>query len=278
MEKESPDIEAIINPYKFPFVGCREDGEPFEYLLLNVKKEYVEIALLAWLVNKETLEVGEKVDLFIPTFLCPEYLFRGELAGKIISKEENAEFSGFLYKVNLLNLSENDESFDELAHRMHASDSLVDLLLFLIKDSAILKSGVSIYIKHLIPYFSRIVDRKERIYNKIEKHFLNDIQGKIQSHEEKLRQLYLSLKENIKEDSQIPIFIDLEEIRETMQSEISFSLFHVIFGNLEDLTIKSQYPGEEQYGYSMYIQAIKILEKRLYSNYNLIVFVYLKSL
>lgn len=273
--------DGILNPYRFPFVGCREDGEPFEYLLLDIKKDSAEIALLTWFVNRENLDIDERVDLFIPTFLSPEYLFRNDVTGKITSKEQQEDFSGTIYKVCLLNFTGSTESgnaFDELAHQMHASESLRQLLLFLIKDSAILKSGVNIYLKHFIPYFSRIVDRSLTTYAKIERHFLHDILDKIHAHEKKLNELAIFFEQNIIKDEQIPIYVDLEELRENIESEISFSLFHIIFGSLENLPIVSLYQGEDESGYSMHIHAIKNLEKRLYSNYNLIVFLYLKTL
>lgn len=272
------DIDILCNPLKFPFVGCRQDGEPFEYVLLNLKSNEAKIGLLSWLVNRDNLNVDEEVNLFIPSILCPEYSFRKEVPGRIIAKKWEDDLSGMAYKVSLLNYIEVENKSDYLTFHILSSTSLVELLLFLIKDSALLKSGVNIYINHLIPYFSRIVNYKKNIYSKIEKHFLQDIQQRIAAHEKKLKDLYDFLVHHLNKDEQIPIFVDLEEIRATLESEISFSLFHVIFGSLNDLKVKSHYQGEELFGYSMYIHSIKNLEKRLYSNYNHMVFIYLKSL
>ena len=155
--------------------------------------------------------------------------------------------------------------------------TLVDLILQLVKDSMLLKSGIVVYFKHLVPFFSKISHFSKEEYTQFKKFILNDIVNNVKKNQDKLTKIYEVLNFKLKKENEIPLYIDLGELRSNIESEISLPLFNFAFSE-RDIDIKDQFQFQNQYGYTLYLKAIKDLEKRLYSNYNLIVIAYLKSL
>lgn len=275
-----------LETFRFPFLGAKEDGESFEYLLLDIDQEKANIAIFKWMVNHAHLNVDERIDLFIPNLLSPIYQFRKETSGvvSLVRREENGH--AHYYQIvfdRQISPGNTVGKTKEFVRSLPSDLSLLTLLVQLIKDSIILKQGILIYLKHLYPYFSRIVNQSHKDYQSL--HFIfDDLNMKIKSNEENLIALHKTLSSC---DSQsIPIFINLEHLRENMEPEIIVDLFLCAFGNLDPqkelLTFlrESQYRAHlnPDYYFMNYLVVIKNLEKRLYSNYNQIVLIYLKSI
>lgn len=257
----------------FPFVGSLEDGEPFEYLLLSLDKNKVEIAILEWLVNRVSLHVGAAIDLHLPKNFSKNQFLKKTTQGQVSAHTHREDLSGEIYHITL-NEEERD-SIDLLPSFVEHLSSL-ELLKYLIKDAIFIKQGVRVYLKHLIPYFSRKVNYEFQDYQLIEKYFLNDIEQRIKKNEEKLTELLKLIESDLKDIEDIALFINLEDFREMLESEISLTLFHVMFD--EQINKDKISWTHHAYGVVNYIHAIKNLEKRLYFNYNLTVILYLKSL
>lgn len=270
--KPSMDDAATSN-IKFPFLGSLDDGETFEYVLWSMHSDNIEIAILNWLVSRTKLHVDDQVDLYIPQILSEQYQFRKNVSGIITAIYPHEEMEGEIYRVAIDKL-EGEYSTEEYATQLPVEGTPTDLLVQLVKDSMILKEGILVYLKHLIPYFSRIVSYSGKEYIRIKQHFLLDVKKHITANVEKLNELHKTLRSKLTGVDEIPIYIDLEHLREIFESEISMGLFQVVFA--EDSRTLS--PKDKNYGFLMYIHAIKNLEKRLYSNYNQIVLLYLKSL
>jgi hypothetical protein len=96
----------------------------------------------------------------------------------------------------------------------------------------------------------------------------------------------LFLKENVKNIQDISLHLNMEEFREILESEINLDLFLIAFtaqATGRDLVNLLKHPEVNtttyrEYHYINYLLAIKNLEKRLYSNYNQIVLIYMKSI
>lgn len=273
---------------RFPFLGAREDGEPFEYLLMEITPEKATIAIFRWMVNHINLDEGEKVHLFVPAVLTTQFLLRKDAPGKVEAIKKSEEEQGFFYEILFLKpgrLNVSVKGTGELIDNATADEPLANLLIQLVKDSLILKQGISVYLKHIAPYFSRLVDTAHKDYLALEDYIFNDIKNKVKKNEMILKELYESLK-TIQNTHQIPILINLEELRQSVESEIGLDLFLVAFSNTEtrdelmQMLKESKYEDKLRlkYFYMNYLIAIKDLEKRLYSNYNQIVLIYLKSL
>ncbi|PJD97817.1 MAG: hypothetical protein CK425_01420 [Parachlamydia sp.] len=281
MEEESnTSIPGIL--LNFPFIGSLEDGEPFQYLLLSIHPDFVEIGILDWFVNRVNLHQGAIVDLYIPKYLGKHEQRIDQTAGRVTLMTHSDEIHGEVFRVTYSHrqgeIDQKSWSFDAFIHQLQVPASLVDLCTTLLKDSMILKQGVLIYLKHLIAYFSRIVNYSHQEYAQLQEHFLRDIEKHIQANEAKLRALYQMTKEHLVKAEQIPVYIDLELLREALESEISSTLFHVVFSEHKELNPKETLLSQSTDAFSIYIRAIKNLEKRLYFNYNQIVVAYLKSM
>lgn len=271
-----------IDALRFPFLGEREDGDPFEYLLLSVSQGSANIAVFNWMVNPIKLDLKEKVNLFIPNLLTPVYQLRNHASG-VVNSVKNEEGS-YYYEILLeKEIPFSANSSQELAQSLSYESSLLVMLIRLVKDTLILKQGIIVYLKHLAPYFSRVVDYSHKDYAILKKFFFDDLENKVKANEKELTLLYDSLK-LLKDPKEIPITINLEYLRENIESEMSLDLFLMAFAKFEsreqliELFKDSSYQDKLKlkYYHLNYLIAIKNLEKRLYSNYNQIVLIYLK--
>lgn len=267
----------------FPFLGSFKDGELFEYLLLSLDAEIVEIALLEWFINRAKLHIDDEVELHLPTLPNTEHQVKKNIPGVVIAAKHSEELRGDIYQIAFSNAESgqeiNSHGLDQFPSQEQSSESLIMVLVGLIKDSMLLKSGIRVYFKHLIPYFSRISNYSSRDYMQLAKYFLHDIEMHIIANVDKLEKLYQLIQQKLVELVEVPVYVDLEELRAVMESEVSLPLFNAVFsrGNRTGGKEQCDIHGEDGI-MAMYLNAIKSLEKRLYSNYNNIVMIYLKSL
>lgn len=286
MEKVSSGLQLL----RFPFLGAREDGEPFAYLLMDISKDKANIVTSKWMVSHTLLNQQEKIDLFIPSFLALEYDFRKHVPGYISSTNYDKTVQEQLYEISFIRELplpfSNFNSVAEFTLHLPTDISLQTMLLRLLKDTLILKQGIIVYLKHFSPYFSRIVNYSIRDYYDINKVIFVDIINKIKEKEKKLEEIYFSLQEKIKSIRDISILVNLDELRGLIETEINIDLFLIAFSEVtsrEELVAllnkpKQHIDYDRNNKYMTYLLAIKDLEKRLYSNYNQIVLIYLKSI
>lgn len=265
---------------RFPFLGSLEGGESFEYLLCCLDSDFAEIALFQWFLSRGQLQIGDKIELYLPQELSTKYTLKDNLEGTIIAFKPSDDDQGIIYQVSLSKKETNLklDSFNQYAKQLPVKASLTELLIYLIKDCMLIKSGVRIYFKHFVPYFSRISRYSDREYANLKTYFLRDIEMRMRDNEEKLEKLYQITLKTITQSEEIPIYIDLEALREILESEISLSVFNIIFSEQKKININESFPTQPEYGIFMYLHAIKTLEKRLYYNFNNVVMLYLKSL
>lgn len=278
-----PDHSSAAETIRFPFLGSRTDGEPFQYILLKVEENNAEIAIFPWFINRIKLNLLENVNLYIPSLLSTEYDFRGNTTATITSARFDEVLVAEVYLMSLpqqiVTTSSNLLSFNQFANQLVSTIPLTDLVLKLIKDSIFLKHGIKIYFKHLIPYFGRIVDYSKEEYSKLKEIFLQDVAKNVSENERKLREMYFSLEKTLVKIEQIPELIDLDLLRTFMESEIHLELFTITFNkNISpDISLLFSNSRDNQ-SHMIYLNAIKELEQRLYSNYNHIVIAYIKGL
>lgn len=278
MKSDPEETLREIDTLNFPFLGSMEDGELFQYLLLSVDNNSAKIALLQWFINRIHLHIDDKIDLHLPTLLSMKNNYPVNVLGKVVSVEHNEEMQGDIYLVSL-SLEKAELTKDDILVQQMSTMPLTELLIHFLRDSIVLKEGIKVYFKHLIPYFSRIGGFSRQEYAELETYFLRDIEIRIINNEAQLEKLYQIAKQQITKLEEISIYIDLEALRELIESETSLSLFNVIFSqNKKNHVQELPFLTQPQYGVLMYINAIKSLERRLYTNYNNIVMIYLKSL
>ncbi len=261
-EQKRFGIESIT----LPFIGSRDkDNLCFEYLLIDISFNGVQIVIPKWVVNRELLKKDDVIAFHIP-FQIDKKLFN---KGKIVWARWDESLQAHVYGAQLtkqpgmlpsvfISLQSNTISID-----LQSFASIEKILIKVIKDSYLLKKGVIVYLNHLVPYFLRITKYPAKDYAMLKEMVLDDVINNVTKHKCELESLYDKIENNIKFESEFHKVIDLEELRVQFESEINLDLFRQTFES-------------EQANY--YLMAIKELENKLYHNYNTVVMVYIKTM
>ncbi len=265
-QDKRPEPRLLLDSILLPFLGCRdEDHVSFQYLPVEISTSGYQIAVPRWVVSRERLQVNDLITLNSPFRFLNHTFFQGRVAWTRWDEALLSQMSGLLleqemppgypvyFTVQGLNITLNQEQFT----------ALDDLILELFKDIILLKRGVSIYFKHLIPYFFRISGYSPKEYPHLKDVLLVDIQSKIAEHINKLTGLVAELRATGDLYHHLARLLDLEQLREWVESEISLDLLLITFD--------SELAGQ-------YLKAIKNLENKLYAIYNNLIMIYTSSL
>ncbi|WP_020585642.1 PilZ domain-containing protein [Desulfobacter curvatus] len=255
-------IESII----LPFLGTREtDHEPFQFLIIDISENGLKIAIPRWLVGRDILKQDELINMHIPFRLgAAEYKH-----GRVMWKKYYDTVPGDTYGISMENrISPYDPVYISLETLkididFQEFDSLEDISIKLLKDMYLLKKGILVYLKHLLPYFTRITEYRGEEYKQLKDIFLADIIKRVGQNYEKLFALYEETRKASCSLDKISKSIDLEELRELVESEINIEILKTTFKSESILP---------------YLNAIKLLEQKQYADYNMIVMLYMKEL
>lgn len=242
----------------FPLIGSREgDYITFQYLPLASNANELLIAIPNWVSEREQLNLGELIKLHT----CFKHE-KFSSSGKIISHYYDKALQCEIYA-----LSPNDANWH--VEHLYVDASSIEvickeraILIQSLKDCWLLKKGVHVYLKHMIPYFSRISDYAKADYTKLTSIVWQEVQTNVENHIRQLEALYSDCLGRYQETSDlgfVPTFLNLDELRGCVLSEISMQVFSITFSS--ELPLK-------------YLQSIKDLEARLFQNYNAIVLIH----
>jgi len=256
----------IVDSIVLPFIGSREEDQvTFQYLLQDVGPEGAQIAIPQWVVNRERIHEGDLIDFHLPFRLNDTLYSRG----KIRTAHWDESLTAQICSACILTSPEQtapifiDISPEEAHINLTSFHAPAELLSRIVKDALLLKKGVLIYLNHLIPYFSRIGGYPAEEYPLLRQSLLEDIRRKVADNVANIETLLACTYRHCKDFSTLSKFLDLEQVRSMMESEIYRDLFLATF---DDRRVTA------------YIDAIKRLEKKLYTHYNLLVMLYVKSL
>lgn len=253
------DVESVV----LPFLGSRaEDYQSFEYLLQDVSVEGVGIAIPRWLVARENLRQGERLHLHLPFELGGRMLHSGIVAWVRWDEEQDAQLAGVVLDSYAPALYPVYVSVDtrEVAIGLEHFPGLEHILVRVLKDSLLLKRGILVYLKHLAAFFSRVCDLDREEYALFREVIIEDVRAKVLANAERLSALQPRTGE---EGAMAVDRLDLSELREAMEPELYVDMFR---GALGDETV------------ALFLKAIKELERKLLSNYNTCVLLYINSL
>jgi len=249
-----------------PLIATRDvDHQPFEYVLVDVSHSGAQFAIPRWTVSRERLETGAVIDLNLTLSSDGSSFTKGTVVWTKWSEEVRSE----LYAISQFQKTPAHSPFAistedaSITVDMKEIESFPKHLIKTIKDCFLLKKGISIYLKHLIPYFSRIGNYPEADYPFLKDTVLNEIRNHVFANYELLSRLHQFLSEECLKQDDIPKLLNLEELRSQIESEINIDIFTSTF---------------ESEKTAPYISAIKDLEQKLYANYNVAVMIYLLSL
>ena len=134
------------------------------------------------------------------------------------------------------------------------------LVIKIIKDMTLLKKGMLIYLDHLVSYFSRVTHVSRQDYSLLRDFLFEEAKSQLLINYSQLREIHGRLAEKLTDDSEIGASLVLEEIRPLIESELYADLFRTALDS----------PAVDPY-----LDAIKELEKKLYSGYNTLAMIYL---
>ena len=254
-----------VESLTLPFLGTRlSDFQPFQYLILDTSQSGAGIVIPQWVMARERMNRSERVSLNLPFKIDRELYNQGAVAWERWEDEIQGQKLGIkldktvpdYYPVRI-DLKSGDLQMDLGEFRSGG-----DLLIRVIKDAYLLKKGVRIYYSHLVPYFSRVAGVSHEEFEQLKDIFLSDLVRRLDSNLAGLKELHLDAASRDMDGGQAAAFLDLEELRVLVESEFYSELFHAAF------------PGEMV---DQYIGAIKVLEQRLFYNYNTVVMLYIRS-
>lgn len=249
-----------------PFIGSREsDHQPFQYLLQDVSAGGVKIAIPTWLASREHLPRGERVAFHLPFVLGGAVMDAGVVSWERWDQEQESQLLGLsldraaapAYPI-LLTVNE-----DGLALDLAGLDLPGGLLAAVLKDCMLLKRGILIYLKHMAAYFSRVSDLSREDYAEFRSLVLDEVRDRVAVNAAWFEALIGRLgQEGGVRDEHVQE-LDLEELRLAAEPEI--------YADLLAQALQSDVVRR-------YLDAIKLLERKVYANYNAMTLLYLRYL
>ncbi len=253
------DVESVV----LPFMGSRaEDYQTFQFLLHDVSPSGVGLCLPRWLSSREFLRQGQRVHLHLPFELGGRMLQSGTISWTRWDEEQDAQLAGAVLDTAAPTLYPVFVSMDtqQISIDLAGFAGLEHILARVLKDSAMLKRGILVYMKHLSAYFSRVCDLDREEYLLFREVVIKEVRQSVQSHLEILSDMLAQAEQN---GAQSLERLDLEELRRAMDPELYIDMFSAALG---DETV------------GLFLKAIKELERKLLSNYNTCVLLYINAL
>ncbi len=254
-----------IESFTMPFLGSREnDHFAFQYLLQDTSTHGARIAVPNWVVQREALAQGELINLHLPLALEGGTFDQGSIAWHRWSGDEQAQLCGInltepappIYQVMIT------PGRDGLGLDLRGFEADDDLALQVLHDVELLKSGVLVYLKHMVPLFSRLAAVSAAEYEALKTVLWDDVRQRVTNNREGIRKLRDELAPHLRQEGSLAGRLDLEALRAMMESELYADLFRTA---MDSPLINP------------YLDAIKHLEKKLYASYNALVMLYLRS-
>jgi hypothetical protein len=265
----NPVAPSSVGTVNLPMLGSRDSPHSiFQYLLHSLDAESAQFGVPSWVVRREHFEVGDRVDLHFP-FRTADGWHRQE--GEIVAVSFDAEQGEQSCRVELRNRAPlHHPVFIEMtAGRLELRGeggepvAATELLPRLLRDCHLLKRGVAVYLKHLVPLFSRITLFPREEYGSLREHVLEDVRRRVEANVETLAGWRTRAEAGDLSLANLSQDLDLETLRGVIEAEIDENLFAATF---ESPAIRP------------YTAAIRLLEHKLYLNYNTLVLLYAHAL
>lgn len=246
-----------IDSLRFPFLGERIEGyENFQYRLMKVSFGEIRICIPRWTASHEEVRPNDRMDLHLPFQLGDRLLQIGSVTSVGWDGWEEMQLVIALNAVSkqrypiYINVSEREIEID-----LAAFTSFNSLLESVIKDSILIKRGIFIYLKHFRALFFRFSGLNRKEYTIFRESVINNVRGSIQIQLDYLEALWTKMKRGKELFSE---HLDLDKLQMAMKPELCLDMFTPV---LDSETI------------DMYILPIKEIEKKLLSNYNIVVMI-----
>ncbi len=265
-------IEYIMRRFTFnmPLLGTANNQEMFQYFLLKITAQSALISVLPSFGHPSEYRDSLLIDLHIDGAVKHKKLAIS-LKGTA-KKLESSTKSEFLYRIAFDNPIPGWFFFQKMQSPQASSQNILDM----IKDSLLIKEGIQVYLKHLTPYFSRILAMSTSDFSIFKKLILMDMRKEIQKNVADLYQIYQTQAHLQPIESDFYHSLDLELLRDSCKSEIDSILLKLSCGTTEDAMaiLMDRAESFSKRSYQTYLESINALECRLYRNYNTILLAY----
>lgn len=247
-----------------PFLGSRvERHTAFQYLVQAVSRERVEIAVPRWVVNRDYFAVGDRLFLHLPFRDGDVCRLEGEVTSAQWEEGIEAQVCSLrlggevpLHYPVYASLAEGKILFRDVTGQ--PADPLA-LVRELFRDLALSKRGVRVYLKHLVPLFSRITQFPAADYGELRRGVLSEIRARVEANVAALDRWREQVDAVDFLPARLTEVLDLEALRAVVEAELNNELFEATF----------QSPAARAY-----LDAIRLLEHKLFLNYNTLVLLY----
>lgn len=266
---DSTSAGLPLSAVNLPLLGSRPTPHTaFQYLLQSVDAEGATFACPAWLVRRESFQAGDRVDFHFPFRTADGWhRERGEIVSATLDEEKSGQICRAVFhdRQPLHHPVYASVETGEIAFRNPAGEFLdrAELLTGVLKDCMLQKRGVGVYFKHLVPLFSRITMFPTEDYGALRAMFLEDVRKRIEANVAAFESWHAQAAEGALTPATLSRDLDLEKLRAATEPEIENDLFDATF---DTPVIRP------------YIDAIRLLEHKLFLNYNTLVLLYAQAL
>lgn len=268
MSAASSPAPLPVDLANLPFLGARTDTHAlFQYVLTGTRGDEVDFAIPGWVALREHLEPGARITFHLP-FRAREDFFD---EGGIIAVSADTEQGGQSATARLDGRSPlrfpvlADPSTGTVMFRDSEGAPIepLELARAVLRDCELGKQGVRVYFKHLVPLFSRITLFPTEEYKQLRVVLLEEVRGRIEANAATFARWRALVDDEKFSASDLATRLDLEELRAATEPEINNELFDAVF-NTDAIT--------------QYLNAIRLIERRLCLNHNTLVLLYAAAL
>ncbi len=255
-------IETAI----LPFLGSRdEDYQTFQYIIQDFSRNVVSIAIPSWVQSREKLYSNDEINLHLPFKFEGQSRNQGCVTWEKWDADMGAQMCGIA-------LNRHSPETYPVFISLDTKEFVIDLegfrypeklILQFLKDSVLLKKGMLIYLEHLTAYFTRVSEFKKEEFALFRETIIDHIKQGLEKNLDYLNNIYVKAVELENAAKDIMGLLDIDELRKSIESELYIDLF----GSAVSFEVVSRY-----------LRALKILEKKSYSNYNTLAMLYLHCL
>lgn len=258
-----------LSAVNLPLLGSRLSPHgAFQYLLQAVTGEGATFAVPSWVARREHFRVGDRVDFHFPFGSADGW--RRQRA-EIVQARWEAEAAEQVCRAEFRDRQPLHHPVyasvetGEIAFRSERNEPLdpAELIRHLLRDCVLRKRGVAVYFKHLVPLFSRITLFPTEEYGALRQLVLEDVRQRIDRNIAALEELHAKAESGALGAANLSRDLDLEGLRVAVEGEIEGELFDATF---DSAVIQP------------YTSAIRLIEDKLYMNYNTLVLLYAHAL